>query len=154
MSLTHLDGVALADGGMETTLIFHDGHDLPHFAAFTLLAEERGRRALASYYDSYLAVAEEHGLPIVLATATWRASFDWGALLGYSEQELADAIGPRGDGYVTGVLMRAHEAERYHEPQVEALAGAGVDLVSAVTMTYAEEPIGIAGRPPGPACRR
>lgn len=38
MSLPHLDGVALSDGGMERTLIFHDGLDLPHVAAFTLLA--------------------------------------------------------------------------------------------------------------------
>ncbi len=27
-----------ADGGLETTLIFHHGIDLPHFAAFPLLA--------------------------------------------------------------------------------------------------------------------
>ena len=90
-ALTHLDGICLADGGMETTLIFHHGLDLPHFAAFTLLASDDGRGALASYYDAYLAVAEERGVPIVLDTATWRASADWGDLLGYSPEQLADA---------------------------------------------------------------
>ena len=36
----------LTDGGIETTLIFDDGLDLPDFAAFTLLADEEGRAAL------------------------------------------------------------------------------------------------------------
>lgn len=168
MSLVHLDGVCLADGGLETTLIFHDGLDLPHFAAFTLLASERGREALASYYDAYLAVAEENGLPIVLDTATWRASADWGDLLSYSPQQLAEAnrdavaavraaigrrsaralvsgaVGPRGDGYVADMITTPEEAQRYHEPQVRTLADAGVDLVSAITMTHTDEAIGIA----------
>ncbi|HEU5363700.1 MAG TPA: homocysteine S-methyltransferase family protein [Gaiellaceae bacterium] len=168
MTLPHLDGVSLTDGGMETTLIFHDGLDLPHFAAFTLLADEQGRKALASYYDTYLAVAEAHALPIVLDTPTWRASADWGALLGYSREQLAEAnraavaevraaierrtaaalvsgtVGPRGDGYVAGELMAPDEAQRYHAPQVESLSNAGADLVSAVTMTYVDEAIGIA----------
>ena len=38
-------GIFLTDGGMETTLIFHEGIDLPHFAAFVLLDSPEGRRA-------------------------------------------------------------------------------------------------------------
>jgi homocysteine S-methyltransferase len=57
---------------------------------------------------------------------------------------VSGAIGPRGDGYVAGELMSAADAQRYHAPQVEALAVAGADLVSALTMTYAEEASGIA----------
>jgi S-methylmethionine-dependent homocysteine/selenocysteine methylase len=168
VTLAHLDGVCLTDGGMETTLIFHHGLDLPQFAAFTLLASEEGRAALISYYDSYLAVAEARDLPIVLDTATWRASQDWGDILGYSSEQLANAnreavltvrtaiarrsaravlsgaVGHRGDGYVAERLMTAAEAHGYHEPQVWTLADAGVDLVSAITMTYAEEAIGVA----------
>lgn len=168
MSLAHLDGVSLTDGGLETTLIFHDGFDLPHFAAFTLLADEAGRKAIASYYDAYLAVAEEHDLPITLDTATWRASSDWGARLGYSSEQLAEAnraavaavraaierrparavvsgaVGPRGDGYVAGERMTADEARDYHGAQIDVLAGAGADLVSALTLTYADEATGIA----------
>jgi S-methylmethionine-dependent homocysteine/selenocysteine methylase len=162
------DEVHLTDGGMETTLIYHDGIDLPDFAAFTVLASEQGRKALAAYYDAYLTVAEARGLPIVLDTPTWRASSDWGARLGYSAEQLAEvnrdavafvrevcagraaralvcgAIGPRGDGYVVGELMTTTDAERYHTPQVASLAAAGVDLMSALTMTYAEEASGIA----------
>jgi S-methylmethionine-dependent homocysteine/selenocysteine methylase len=168
MSLAHLDGVSLTDGGLETTLIFHDGFDLPHFAAFTLLADEAGRKAIASYYDAYLAVAEEHDLPITLDTATWRASSDWGARLGYSSEQLAEAnraavaavraaierrparavvsgaVGPRGDGYVAGERMTADEARDYHGALIDVLAGAGADLVSALTLTYVDEATGIA----------
>jgi homocysteine S-methyltransferase len=160
--------VHLTDGGMETTLIYHDGIDLPDFAAFTVLAGDDGRAALAAYYDAYLSVAEARDLPIVLDTPTWRASSDWGARLGYSTDRLADvnreavaflreacagrtaqvlasgAIGPRGDGYVAGTTMSTREAREYHAPQIEALADARVDLISAITMTYAEEAAGIA----------
>ena len=53
-------------------------------------------------------------------------------------------IGPRGDGYVAGELMSADEAEAYHALQAGAFAAAGADMLTAVTMTYAEEGIGIA----------
>lgn len=162
------DAVHLTDGGMETTLIYHDGIELPDFAAFTVLASGEGRAALAAYYDAYVSVAEARGLPIVLDTPTWRASSDWGARLGYSAAQLADvnreavaflreacagratpvvvsgAIGPRGDGYIARELMSTAEARDYHAPQVDALADAGVDLISALTMTYSEEAAGIA----------
>ena len=59
---------------------------------------------------------------------------------------VSGAIGPRGDGYVAGELMSTADAVSYHAPQVEALADAGVDLISALTMTYAEEAAGIAPR--------
>ncbi|MEP7018982.1 MAG: hypothetical protein ABI899_13290 [Actinomycetota bacterium] len=38
--------VFLTDTGLETTLIFHDGYDLPHFAAITLLQDKAGRERL------------------------------------------------------------------------------------------------------------
>ena len=53
-------------------------------------------------------------------------------------------LGPRGDGYVVGATMSAEEAETYHSAQIRSFAAAGADMVSAVTMTYVEEAIGIA----------
>ena len=41
-------GIFLTDGGMETTLIFHEGVELPHFAAFVLLDSPDGRRKIQS----------------------------------------------------------------------------------------------------------
>jgi S-methylmethionine-dependent homocysteine/selenocysteine methylase len=161
----------LTDGGIETTLIFHDGFELPDFAAFTLLATAEGRAALDRYFDTYAAIAVDDEVGIVLETATWRASADWGARLGYDDDALAAAnldavellegvrarhqspttpvvisgcIGPRGDGYVVGNAMTAQDAAEYHAPQVRAFASSSADLVTAITMTYVEEAIGIA----------
>jgi homocysteine S-methyltransferase len=159
----------VTDGGMETTLIFRDGLELPEFASFVLLDDAAGVDALRGYYESYAELAAELGAGIVLDTPTWRASSDWGGRLGYDEARLADVnrrgvallrelrdrrgedppilisgcLGPRGDGYVVGETMGPDEAERYHSPQAAVLADAGVDLLSALTLTYAEEATGI-----------
>jgi S-methylmethionine-dependent homocysteine/selenocysteine methylase len=157
----------VTDGGMETTLIYRDGLELPEFATFPLLDDDAGIEALRSYYASYAQLAAQLGAGLVLDTPTWRANADWGAKLGYDEAALADVnrravvllrelrrddppllvsgcVGPRGDGYVVGEAMTAEEAERYHEPQIAVLAEECVDLVSALTLTYAEEATGIA----------
>ncbi|NOJ50959.1 homocysteine S-methyltransferase family protein [Bradyrhizobium archetypum] len=163
-------GIFLTDGGMETTLIFHEGVDLPHFAAFVLLDSADGRQKLKQYYASYLSVARNHGTGFVLDSPTWRANPDWGAKLGYDATALkainvrsiafleelragwersgapcviSGAIGPRGDGYKAG-NMDAVEAENYHRPQIAAFAEAGADMVTAYTLTSVNEAIGIA----------
>jgi S-methylmethionine-dependent homocysteine/selenocysteine methylase len=161
--------LVLTDGGLETTLIFHDGLDLPEFAAFPLLEGEDGRGALRRYYTGYLELARTQGLPFVLDTVTWRANPDWTALLGYDAQALdrvnRDAarfardlaasyddvpivlngvVGPRGDGYVVDSAMSVDEATDYHLGQVSSFADAGVDQVTAMTMTYVDEAVGIA----------
>src|SRR5438128_5888642 len=75
---------------METTLIFHARVELPHFASFVLLGDDRGTETLRSYYLPYVDVAREHGVGIILDTPTWRANPAWGARLGYSPAALAD----------------------------------------------------------------
>src|SRR3954469_7011127 len=164
----------LTDGGIETSLLFHAGFDLPCFAAFPLLESADGRAAIRRYFAPFLALADRHGLPFVLDTVTWRANADWGARLGYDAAALAaanraavdfarelaagradtivnGAVGPRGDGYVTGERMSAEAAAAYHRPQIAALCAAGADRITAVTLTYPEEAIGIvqaaAGQP-------
>ena len=82
------DALFLTDGGLETTLIFHDGHDLSHFAAYDLLMRDGGEEALRRYFEPYVHIALEHGVGIVLETPTWRANPDWAALLGHSGEEL------------------------------------------------------------------
>jgi S-methylmethionine-dependent homocysteine/selenocysteine methylase len=155
----------LADGGMETVLIFHRGLELPCFASFPLLETAEGREELRRYYKPFIRLAAERGLTAILDTPTWRANADWGAQLGYSADDLgavnrravaflselraeapapvviSGCIGPRDDGYRPAALMSAAEAELYHSPQVAALAGA--DLLTGLTMTYPEEAIGI-----------
>ena len=118
----------ITDGGMETTLIFHEGLDLPHFASFVLMEDEAGREALRTYYRRYIDIARSRGVEIILDTPTWRANRDWGERLGYAPEELVDVnrravglleelrspevvisgcVGPRGDGYEVGTAMSA-----------------------------------------------
>ena len=169
--LPQLDaGVFLTDGGLETSLIFDDGLDLPDFAAFTLLDDAEGRAALVRYFERYLAIARRDRVGIVLETATWRASSDWAARLGYSADQLADltrdsvtmlrelreryetaetpvvvsgCIGPRGDGYQPGGVMTSQESFAYHASQAGIMAEAGVDLITGITMTSSDEAVGV-----------
>jgi homocysteine S-methyltransferase len=162
------DDIYLTDGGLETTLVFLEGLDLPDFAAFPLLASGEGKAAIDRYYAAYLDLAERTGAGFVLDTPTWRASRDWGLRLGYDDDALVEVnrravdyikgladvrptlttvlngvVGPRGDGYVVGDLMTAQEAADYHSLQARAFASAGAQMLTAVTMTYAGEAIGI-----------
>lgn len=173
MHLPQLNGgLFLSDGGLETSLIFIDKVDLPHFAAFVLLDSELGRERLVSYYRPYLELCAD--LPdagFVLETPTWRANPDWATLLSVDAPRLREiniqaailmgelrqrwaarlngpiviggVIGPRGDGYVADAPDSANAAADYHEPQAEALAAGGVDMLEAVTMTSAAEALGI-----------
>ncbi len=167
--LPHLTGeIVLTDGGIETTLIFEFGFDLPCFAAFPLLWTDDGRAALRAYYRRHAAIAAAHGMGFVFESATWRASQDWGDRLGFAAEDIARAnrdaialleevrsefptlrsvisgcVGPRGDGYDPGMLMSASAAEAYHAPQIRALSGTAADFVTAITMTNTPEAIGV-----------
>ena len=79
----------LTDGGIETTLIFHEGLDLPDFAAFHLLKTAQGEATLRKYFRTYAEIAKRYGAGLILESATWRASADWGARLGYAPAALA-----------------------------------------------------------------
>jgi len=170
--LPQLDGgLFLTDGGIETTLIFHDGIDLPYFAAFHLLRDDSGRRALRRYFASHAAIARDQGVGFILESPTWRASADWGDKLGYAREQLAEAnrdsirlmqelrdefatarspmvvsgcVGPRGDGYDPGQAMSPAAAEGYHAAQIAALAEGGAEMITAITMTNVPEAIGVA----------
>jgi S-methylmethionine-dependent homocysteine/selenocysteine methylase len=161
----------MTDGGLETTLVFLEGHDLPEFAAFVLHETPEGEGALRKYFRTYAELAKRFKTGLVLETATWRANPDWGERLGYSKEGLAEAnakavrlleevrgdhetpqtpivisgcVGPRGDGYVVEDAMSEEEAEDYHREQIETFAGTAADLVTAITMNYAEEAVGLA----------
>ncbi len=163
--------VFLTDGGTETTLIFHEGLELPYFAAFHLLKTPEGTAALQKYFRTYADLAKKHAVGCILESATWRASSDWGERLGYSPDSLIEAnrsaidllqeirnehesdaspmvisgcIGPRGDGYNPEDFMSPEEAEAYHAVQAATFRDADADMVTAITMTYANEAIGLA----------
>jgi S-methylmethionine-dependent homocysteine/selenocysteine methylase len=164
------DTLFLTDGGLETSLVFHDGLDLPCFAAFDLLKDETGFRRLRDYFAQYAQIAIDQQTGMVLEAPTWRANPDWAAKLGYDTETLADAnrkaigllleireeferphspmvisgnLGPRGDGYVADKKMTVAQARDYHSLQVKTFAETDTDMVAAFTINYVEEAIGI-----------
>jgi S-methylmethionine-dependent homocysteine/selenocysteine methylase len=161
----------LTDGGIETVLIFHEGLDLPAFAAFDLLKDDAGTESLRRYYAPYAELAAERGLGFVAESPTWRASPRWASELGYGAVELAafnrraialmeelraayerpgapvvisGCVGPQDDGYNPSQRLTAAQAEAYHSAQIATFAGTAADMVTAITMTYVEEAIGVA----------
>lgn len=60
------DALFITDGGLETTLIYHEGVDLPYFAAFDLLEDDTGIETLRRYFVRYVEIARAHGFGIVL----------------------------------------------------------------------------------------
>jgi homocysteine S-methyltransferase len=170
-SLPRPDGTLwLTDAGMETLFLFREGIDLPCFATFPLLEHEAGRAAIRAYFEPFLDLARRSGAGFVLSATTWRANPDWGTQLGYDSETLAAAnrrsidfmvelradsaawgrpllveglIGPRGDAYAPSSLMSSDEAERYHSTQLQTFSDTPLDFATAMTITYADEAVGI-----------
>ena len=166
--LKKLDRTFLCYTGIETDLIFNQGVDLPGFATFPLLESEKGRTLLAKSCLAQVELARELGCGVMFESATWVADKDRAAAIGYGanllEQINIDAVqfirnlsdnvgdvpivlsaqvGPRGDGYKPDNQMDDEEAEQYHTVQIAQLAKAKPDIVSAFTISYPEEAIGI-----------
>lgn len=158
-------------GGFETWMQYADGFELRHFCAFELLNDKRGRKCLTDYYRKLIEAAVENGFGVINEGLHYRASRDWGELIGFSREALAEinirgiefykdfareyqsdrtpmviggCIGPRGDAYDTGRTEDSGEAEEYHSEQINTLRNAGADLVSAWTFSSVEEAIGFA----------
>ena len=165
------DAIFLTDGGTETWLMYKRGFELPEFSAFHLLNDERSAGALREYYTAFAKVAVKLGTPFIFDSLTYRASRDWGALLGYSKEELAEmnhrcfelyrecaidagltaehtvisgCIGPKGDAYKKNQDLTAESAETYHKEQIDTFKAAGADIVTALTLNTTAEAIGIA----------
>jgi S-methylmethionine-dependent homocysteine/selenocysteine methylase len=160
----------LTEGGQETEIMYKYGFDLPHFAMFPLLDNPTAVAELRGMYGGYLDTAARHGFGVVIGGLDYRASPDWGNLLGYSGEALADmqlraieflrdvaepyrgqvpallyagVVGPRGDAYELNKTITAAEAEDYHSVQLATLVRAGVDLVEAMTFNSVPEAIGL-----------
>jgi homocysteine S-methyltransferase len=161
----------LTEGGQETEILYKYGFELPHFAMLPLLDDPRAMSELRGMYTRYLDTATRHGFGVIVGGLDYRASPDWGALLGFSRESLADMqlraigflrevadpyegqvpalmyagiVGPRGDAYEINRTITAAEAEDYHGEQLANLTRAGVDLAEAMTFNSVPEVIGLA----------
>ncbi len=161
----------LTEGGQETELMYKHGHELPEFALYPLLDDRRAVADLTDMYTRYLEVAAAYGFVALMGGLDYRASPDWASKLGISSDGLAElqlrsiqflrdvakpfegqipqilisgVVGPRGDAYGQDRTITADEAAEYHAVQLETLAQADVDLVSAMTFNNVPEAVGIA----------
>jgi homocysteine S-methyltransferase len=161
----------LSEGGAETEILYKYGFELPQFAMFPLLNNPEALSKLQGMYRNYLDVVAKHGMSALIGGLDYRASPDWGDLLGYSPEglsevnhksiaflrEIADEyvsdipeiliqglIGPRGDAYDRNQSITADEAEDYHSVQLTTLKEANVDLALAITFNNIPESIGVA----------
>lgn len=164
------DKVFITDGGLETTALFKDGIELPGFSSIHLMRSERGLQYLRDYFADYIELARSHNVGLILETPTWRSSWGWADVVELKPEELvklteeaarflveiknkystektpmvvAGCVGPRGDGYKVGKEMSAEEAANYHFPHIQALKNGGADFISALTLTYPNEALGI-----------
>lgn len=158
-------------GGIETWLQYVDGFKLRHFCLFELLDDKRGLTCLRDFQRKTVEAAVSNGIGVINEGLHYRASKDWGELIGYSGEALEEinirgvefykefvreydsphtpmivggAIGPRGDAYNVGHTMSAEESEEYHSAQVRTFKKAGVDQITALTLSSVDEAIGIA----------
>jgi len=161
----------LSEGGTETEIMYKHGFDLPQFAMFPLLDNPEAVSKLQGMYRNYLDVVAKHGMCALIGGLDYRASPDWGKLLGYSPEGLSEAnhqsinflrevaneytsdipeiliqglIGPRGDAYARNLNISENEAEDYHSIQLTTLKEANVDLALAITFNNIPESIGVA----------
>jgi homocysteine S-methyltransferase len=161
----------LTEGGTETEVMYKYGFELPQFAMYPLLDNPEAVATMLGMYRSYLDVSAKHGMCALMGGLDYRASPDWGELLGYSPDGLAEAnhraiaflrdiadeyasdipeiliqglIGPRGDAYERNETITENEAEDYHSVQLETLKKADVDLALAITFNNIPESIGVA----------
>ncbi len=159
----------ITEGGIETEIMYKWGFDMPHFAMFPLLENPASAKIIREMYQRYLDVVAKYGHNALIGGFDYRASPDWGAKLGYSEQSLEDAnigaieflrdvakeydrqipesryvgyLGPRGDAYTGRGAMTIAEAMDYHAVQLSTLKKAKVDLAWAVTFNSPVEAIG------------
>lgn len=161
----------LTEGGTETELMYKHGFDLPQFAMFPLLDNPKAVSRKKDMFRSYLDVAAKHNFCALMGGLDYRASPDWGKLLGYSPSSLSDAnlqaieflreiaseyasqipqiliqglVGPRGDAYERNETITESEAEDYHSVQLETLKKANVDSALAITFNNIPESVGVA----------
>ena len=56
---------------------------------------------------------------------------------------ISGCVGPQDDGYNPTVSLSAAEAQDYHSAQIATFGDTAADMVTAITMTYVDEAIGI-----------
>jgi len=117
----------ITDGGLETTLVYHEGIDLPHFAAFVLFDRPERAAILAQYFARYAEIGRANNVGVVLESATWRANPDWGHKLGYNDTRSPTSSGSRSSNCSRSANATRHRARRSSSAGISARAAMVID---------------------------
>jgi homocysteine S-methyltransferase len=134
-----------------------------------LIYDVKAANVLEKTHREYLDVGQRYGLAMFALTDTWRASQerirrsafphrkvnqDNAAFIdamrrsynrgGSSPIYVGGLLGPKGDAYKPSEAPPRQEAEKYHTPQIEALAESAVDFLYASTLPAFPEARGMA----------
>jgi len=164
------DRLFISYGGLETSLVYYEKISLPCFASFPLLKEKSACEWIKNFLRTFVNIAQKYNVGFILESNTWRASPDWMTKLGYSNEDFINinqksielledirneyetdkftivingCIGPRSDGYNPSFIMTSEQAQEYHSKQIEIFSKTNADMITAFTLTYPEEAIGI-----------
>src|SRR3954469_2637656 len=146
----------ISDGGIETRIAYETDIPLdPEMGVSRLVEDGHGRAALEGIYRQYLDVGRRHDVPMQVGTPTFRASPERRRRAGLTDPSdlrriniecyrllsrlrhecggfaskvfIAGVVGPKGDAYQPGEALNTDDSFVYHRPQIDSLAGAGVD---------------------------
>jgi homocysteine S-methyltransferase len=164
------DRLMTVAGGFETWMQYVDGFELRHFCGFELLNDARGLSCLRDYHRKVVEAAVANGSGVMNEGLHYRASRDWGSLVGFTRESLEEinirgiefykdfareydspdtpmlvggVVGPQGDAYNSGRIPDAAEAEDYHSEQILTFRKAGAGHVTAMTFSSVAEVIGV-----------
>jgi len=157
----------LAEGAVIERLRRQGGPLDEHLLAAAFVLEEEGRAALRKIYRSYIDIAADTGLSIVILAPTWKAGPDACVKAGVDHvlvnracveliREIASGypalarrifvgglVGSRGGAYRPDEALPRETARRHHAAQIGILLESGVDFVMASTLPSVEEGAGI-----------
>ncbi len=134
-----------------------------------LIYETNGRKRLEEIYYSYIKVANEARLPILLCAPTWRidkerieeagapASINRDAVTfmnGFKVRHTSDdseiitgaLLAPKNDCYSPGAALGRRQAAEFHSWQIDELVEADTEVIIAQTMPAMSESLGMADR--------
>ncbi len=163
----------LYDGPMETRIEYGTTLKLDkEMSIFTLIYQEEGQKALRQLYETDIEAVRHHNAPIILNAPTYRASPAHCQRLHFNDPNAIETInqdciqfvknirnryddyknniyitapiGPELAGYSADLSFTVEKAVSYHSRQANAIAQAGVDIISIAAMAGMIETIGCA----------
>lgn len=158
------------EADLEKYLLVNHGLEYPLSATFMVLLEPNGENILEDFYSEHLDLCTKYHRGIILDSLGWRANVGWGEKLQLTKADIENlnlrsinliirlkkryeqfcgpivingVVGPRCNIESSNDFMTYEEATEFHKPQIQQYAALKIDQVTAYSMTYIEEALGM-----------